>query len=307
MGKPTAPFPILTDNDMTQRTIFPWCTIFALTALLVARPCAGAEFRLGSGMIGTLASHEIRQGESLIELAPQYDLGYNEIVAANQELDPIIPEPGARITIPSRWIIPDVPLRRGIVINLSEMRLFYFPSRHPDRVVTYPIGIGDEGWETPTGTYRIVEKITRPTWHVPASIRRQKPELPKEVPPGPDNPLGSHALRLSLRSVLIHGTDRPFGIGRQVSHGCIHLYPNDIPKLFAAVPVGTKVSIIRQPVKLALLNGHVFAEAHGGPDDDLMATAFGLVFSKGLADRVDLQKLTVVAREKTGIPTDVSR
>lgn len=291
---------------MTQRRLFLWCTILALATLLPAHPGAAAAYRLGNGVIGTLGSHAIKPGESLIELAPRYDLGYNEITAANPELDPIIPEPGARIIIPGRWIIPDVPRRRGIVINLSEMRLYYFPPRDPDRVVTYPIGIGDEGWETPTGTYRIVEKITRPTWYVPASIRRQKPELPKVVPPGPDNPLGSHALRLSLRSVLIHGTDRPFGIGRQVSHGCIHLYPDDIPKLFAAVPVGTRVTIVRQPVKLAVVAGRVIIEVHGGPDDDLLETAFGLVYGKGLADRVDLQKLATVAGEKTGIPTDVS-
>ena len=283
------------------------CTL-ALSVGLGASPWAGgAEYRLKDGCFGAVRIHVIANDESLIELAQAYDLGYNEIVAANPGDDPVVPESGTSILVPTRWLIPDIPRRQGIVINIPEMRLFYFPPGRPKRVVTYPVGIGDEGWDTPTGTYKIIEKQENPAWYVPVSIRKEKPELPAIVPPGPENPLGSHALRLSLSSVLIHGTTRPYGIGRKVSHGCIHLYPEDIPRLYRQVRIGTQVTIVHQPVKVALCAGRVLVEVHGEAQDGLVAEAVRLVILKGLGGRVDWEKLAKAVREMTGVPTDITR
>lgn len=273
--------------------------------LFLLRDASGAEYVGGSDLIGAIGRYQVKADDSLVELARQFDLGYNAIVAANPGVDPILPKRGTVIAIPASWIIPDVP-RHGIVINISEMRLYFFPPRPANRVVTYPIGIGDEGWETPTGTYRIIKKIINPAWHVPVSIQKQKPELPPIVPPGPENPLGTHAMRLSIGTVLIHGTDRPFGIGRRVSHGCIHLYPEDIPQLFRQTGIGTKVTIIRQPVKAAIENNRVLLEVHGDLGEDMYYAAYELLVQKGYLDRVDPEKLVVVVTEKNGMPQDIS-
>jgi L,D-transpeptidase ErfK/SrfK len=281
--------------------------LLSISALAPPAHAGAAEYDAPrDGIIGAIGTYRVTQNDSLIELARKFDLGYNEIVAANPGVDPILPETGTNVTIPAKWILPDVPRRDGIVINLAEMRLYYFPTRHRGRVLTFPIGIGDEGWETPTGTFRIIEKIVNPSWYVPKSIRRQKPGLPPVVPPGPDNPLGTHALRLSIGTVLIHGTDRPFGIGRKVSHGCIHLYPEDIRALYRHIKVGTKVTIVRQPVKATVVGGRVMVEIHGNPEADLNRTAYELVVRKGLIERVNLEKLAVAAAKKSGMPHDVT-
>ena len=279
---------------------------FAASLLFPPRCAGAAEYHLHGDIIGTAATHVTKPGDSLIELARTYDLGYNAIVAANPVVDPILPYPGTTVVIPSLWIIPDVPRRQGIVINISEMRLYYFPPGHPSLAVTFPIGIGDEGWETPTGTYRIIQKIIHPAWHVPRSIQRQRPELPAVMPPGPDNPLGTHALRLSIGTVLIHGTNRPFGIGRKVSHGCIHLYPEDIPLLFRQARIGTRVAIVRQPIKAALVGGRVMIELHGGPEGDGYRAAYDFLVRKGLITRVDPEKLALAVAKQSGMPVDVS-
>jgi L,D-transpeptidase ErfK/SrfK len=154
-----------------------------------------------------------------------------------------------------------------------------------------------------------VGKKVKPSWHVPASIRKEKPELPAVVPPGPDNPLGSHALRLSAKSVLIHGTNRPFAVGRRASHGCIRMYPEDIPKLFTVVPNGSKVTIIRQPVKAGVSDNRVFIEIH--KDEYLEVNYFNeavqLLRKKNLYDMVDREKMLSALREKKGIPVDVTK
>jgi L,D-transpeptidase ErfK/SrfK len=270
------------------------------------RQAVAAELPFHQGVGGVLASHTITAGDSLVELARRYDVGYNEITAANPGVDPFIPEVGTRVTIPGQWLLPDNAEPGEIVINLAEMRLYLLPLRPGYPVTTFPVGIGDDGVETPTGTFRVVEKIVRPVWHVPPSIRRQRPRMPKSVPPGPDNPLGSHALRLSNGSILIHGTNRPFGVGRQVSHGCIRLYPEDIAALFEKVPAGTRVTIVSQPIKSAEVDGRVLVEIHAEVDEELVGTAIDLFIMNGLDDRVDRRMLMGAAREKLGIPVDVT-
>jgi L,D-transpeptidase ErfK/SrfK len=259
-------------------------------------------------IIGSLKTHETKGGESLIELARRFGIGYNEIVDVNPGIDPFVPGDGKTVHIPSAWILPDIPEYDGIVINLSEMRMYYFSKKSDSIVRTFPIGIGDEGTETPVGNFKIVEKIANPSWHVPESIKKERPELPSVVPPGPENPLGTHALRLSERSVLIHGTNRPYAVGRRASHGCIRMYPEDIPKLFQAVPNGTKVTILHQPVKVGTADGKVYLEVH--KDRTLHVNYFDEAVTalrkKNLYDKIDRDKMLVTLREKRGIPVDIS-
>ena len=260
-------------------------------------------------VIGSVKTHKIKGDESLIEVARRFGIGYNAIVEANPGVDPFIPGSGISITIPTSWILPDMASYDGIIINLSEMRLYYFSKHSAPIVRTYPIGIGSEGNETPVGVFKITEKVVKPSWHVPESIRKEKPELPRVVPPGPDNPLGSHALRLSAKSVLIHGTNRPFAVGRRASHGCIRMYPEDIPKLFLAVSNQSKVTIIRQPVKVGVSNSRVFIEIH---KDETQQTnyfneAVQLLRKKNLYDSIDKEKMLSALREKKGIPVDITK
>lgn len=263
----------------------------------------------GSSVLGITREYTVKDNESLIEIARRFKLGYNEIVDANPELDPFIPKKGSTVIIPTSWVLPDSD-HNGIVINISEMRLYYFYKKGgKDFVRTYPIGIGDDGNETPTGRFSIIEKITNPPWHVPESIRKERPELPKVVPPGPDNPLGSHALRLSLGSYLIHGTNRPWAVGRKVTHGCIRLYPEDIPELYSIVPVGTSVTIVRQPVKIGFDNGKIYIEIHrDGPKGDewYLKEALRLLKAKRLIGLVNSEKLYQAIIDKKGIPVVIS-
>jgi L,D-transpeptidase ErfK/SrfK len=239
--------------------------LFALAAALVlvaATPLAAAEFTLAPGqhVVGELSSYVIKKGEVLADIARRFDVGYTELVAANPGVDPWIPPAGTKITIPSLYLLPAVP-REGIVVNLADYRLFYFP-RGGNRVLTYPLGLGVIGWATPLGTTRIAAKEPHPVWYPPDSMRKVEPDLPKIVPAGPHNPLGDYALHLGWPRVLIHGTDKPDGIGRNVSHGCIHLYPEDIAQLFSLVSVGTPVRTIDEPAAAAWIGSQLFLAVH---------------------------------------------
>ena len=185
-----------------------------------------------NSVIGKVRYYKVRDSESLIEIARMFNLGYNGITEANPGADPFVPPNGMVVQVPTEWVLPDVREREGIVINIAELRLYFFPRRNSGKVYTFPIGIGDEGTETPTGSFKIIQKKVNPAWKVPKSIKKEDPKLPDVVPPGPDNPLGTHAMRLSASSILIHGTNRPWGIGRRVSHDseywlhCIHSVGN---------------------------------------------------------------------------------
>ena len=260
-----------------------------------------------AGLIGELQTYKVGANESLIEVARKYDLGFNAIAAANPGVDPWIPSAGSLIDLPTAWILPDLPILSGIVINLPELRLYYFSKKSAGTVVTFPLGIGDQGRDTPVGSYQVTEKIVRPAWHVPVSIRSEITSLPKVVPPGPDNPLGSHALRLSRAEILIHGTNRPWGIGRRSSHGCLRLYPEDIVKLFYMVPRGTRVTVINQPIKACALGRKIFVEAHRPePGDSSVGRALHLLADKKLLARTDFAKLIRAMEEMKGIPVDIT-
>jgi len=262
-------------------------------------------------VIGSIQFHRVRSRESLIEIARDYDIGFNEIAAANPRLDAFVPPKGANVVIPTAFILPRVIAPGSIVVNLSEMRLYYrFNADGETQVLfTAPIGTAIEGRSTPLGIFSVTQKQLNPHWYPPRSVRKERPELPPSVPPGPDNPLGTHAMRLSSPRIMIHGTNRPFGVGRRVSHGCIRLYPEDIVRLYGLVPVGTKVMVVREPVKVGLSDKRVYVQVHADPDVkfDYASLARQLLWERGLADKVDPSKLETVLRKRNGIPAEVTR
>lgn len=266
-----------------------------------------APLPYANDIIGVVQKYKVEKNESLLEIARKFDIGMNGIIDANPGVDPIIPETGREVEIPTAWILPDVPSGTGIVINIPEYRLFFFTPGNAGDVLTFPISVGDQDRDTPTGTYKIIEKIVNPAWHVPESIRKERPELPRIVPPGPDNPLGSHAMRLSLRNILIHGTDRPWGIGTRSSHGCLRLYSEDIVRLFEVVPLGTRVTIVNQPLKVAHKQDKVFVEAHRYKDEVDIYSALRILAVKNLLERVDTDKLIDALNKMKGIPVDITR
>jgi len=219
--------------------------------------------KTGERLIGTMSTYTTRYEDVLHDVARRFDLGFVELVAANPGVDPWLPGEGTVITLPTAHLVPDAA-SRGIIINLAELRLYFFSEI--GTVQTVPIGIGREGRETPLGETKIVRKQENPTWFPPPSVRAERPELPAVVKPGPDNPLGSHALYLALPLYLIHGTHRPYGVGRRVSAGCIRLYPEDITRLYSQAKIGTPVTIIDQPLKLGWGRGKLWIEVH--PDQD---------------------------------------
>jgi len=268
-------------------------------------------------VVGGLYTLRLREGDTLPDAAREYGLGYNDIVLANPGVDPWVPPAGSRILLPLAHILPDVK-REGIVLNLANMRLFYFPPQEAgSRVYTYPVGIGLEGWETPTGFARITNKKVNPSWFPPASIRKEQARegnpLPRVVPPGPDNPLGDYAMRLSIPGYLIHGTNKPYGVGMRVSHGCVRLYPEDIESLFGQISIGNSVRIVDQPYLSGWLSGELYLEAHaplkGGEKraerlkKSLLAQLDEQARRQDAA--IDWARVEEVLRRQDGIPTPI--
>lgn len=230
-----------------------------LLAALAAQPAFSAEFSLARGAAGAMGSYVTHASETLLDVARRFDLGYVQLMAANRGVDPWLPG-DPPIVLPSFYLLPDAP-RQGIVVNLAEERLFYYvPGSRA--VITMPIGIAVDRDATPLGATRVVAKERRPTWYPPASIRAEEPGLPAAIPPGPDDPLGDYALRLAWPDYLIHGTNKPDGVGRLVSHGCIRLYPEDVALLYRRVPVGTPVTIVDEPVVIRWIGDALFAAVY---------------------------------------------
>lgn len=271
--------------------------------------------------IGQMEEYEtVKEDDTLIEIAYREDIGYVELRAANPELDPWLPGEGKTVLLPKQHLLPDGP-RSGIVINLGEMRLYHYkkPGQAP---ISYPLGIGREGLDTPMGGTTIVSKRVAPTWIPTPRMRKEHPELPAVVGPGPDNPLGPMALYLGWPEYRIHGTNRPWGIGRRVSSGCLRMYNQDIKKLYNEVPVGTKVTVIDQPVKTAWIDGVFYIEAHpnaaqadeiehsgGRPDYDISEAEIAAVMkeAEGHADKIDWSKVRKALRYRPGYPMAVTR
>jgi len=210
--------------------------------------------------------------DTLLDIARNFDLGYSEIVDANPGVDVWLPGEQQPVLVPNRFILPDLgpdETRQGLVLNLAEMRLFFYPKVEKGQraqVITHPLGIGREGWTTPLGKTRIIQKKKDPTWTVPASILAEHEAkgdpLPRVVPAGPDNPLGAYAMRLAMPGYLIHGTNRPYGVGLRVSHGCLRMFPEDIEHLFGQVALNSPVEIIYEPNKATVENGVLYIESH---------------------------------------------
>src|SRR5437016_4910932 len=211
-------------------------------------------------VVGEVREYVVQPGEGLNDIARKFSLGYTALAAANPGVDQFMPGVGRRLIIPSLYVLPDAP-RQGVVINLAQYRLFYFPPGG-SRVETFPVGLGEIGKTTPLGATRVVRNEANPTWHPPLSIRAERPQLPAAIRPGPDNPLGQYALYLGWPRYLIHGTNKPDGVGRNVSHGCIRLYPEDIAKLFAAVAVGTPVRTVERPATLGWTDDGLYLQIY---------------------------------------------
>ncbi len=227
---------------------------------LAADPAADAVIEERDDIIGEVRTMTTAYEDTMLDIARDNGLGYTELMAINLGVDPWIPGEGTRIVLPTAHILPDAP-RRGIIVNIAELRLYYYP---PDGgpVVSMPIGVGRDGFTTPHGTTKVTRKSVRPTWYPTEKTRADRPELPAVVPPGPDNPLGEYAIYLGWPTYLIHGTNQPWGVGRRVSRGCIRLYPEDVERLFPMVPVNTPVTVVSQPVKLGWRDGNLFIEVN---------------------------------------------
>jgi len=261
-------------------------------------------FKLNT-LIGKPQHHRIEKGETLLDIARRYDLGINELQDLYPKLDPWIPSEGTDLVIPSQWILP-MAAWDGILINVAELRLFYF-MKTMDVVRTFPVGIGRLDEPTPLGISTIGEKRTKPTWFIPPALQ-QKYGV-KTVAPGPDNPLGNYWLGLRHSNYGIHGTNIPWSVGRMVTGGCIRLYPEDMEQLFKWIRVGTPVKIIYEPVKFGFLSGRLYVEVHRdvyNKIEDLVNYGLARLHAEGLVGKTNLIRLLQALLRQDGIPMDIT-
>ena len=287
----------------------------SIPAYAIPTPARGAP--PADTVIGALRPYRIRKGDTLIDLARYYDLGMNEIAEANPGIDPWVPPVGATILLPTAWVLPCCTYE-GIVVNIPEMRLFYYRHSpgdpHTTIVYTYPVGLGRDDWRTPSGKFKVRGKTVNPQWNIPESIRKEhiaERGDPRTFIPGgdPENPLGKYRIELTLPMYGIHGTDIPWGVGMQVSHGCVRLYPEDIERLFPLVPVGTAGEFVYQPVKVGVRGGQVYVETHRdiyGYAPALFREASAALERMGLMARVDQALLLAALDDPGGMPTRIS-
>lgn len=268
--------------------------------------------------VGKMEVYRAKYEDTLVHLARKHNLGFVEMRAANPKLDPWIPGDGARVILPTQSLLPDAP-RSGIVINLPEMKLYLYKAAGIAPLV-YPISPGREGLNTPVGTTTITDKRANPTWTPTARMLKEDPTLKPFYPPGPDNPLGTHALYLGFPEMRIHGTNKPYAIGRRASSGCIRMYPEGIKDIYARVPVGTKVVVVDQPVKVGWIEDKMYVEVSPTQEQSLHVENMGdfksyeitaadmkRITSKAgsLADRIDWEAVRKAVREHRGYPVPV--
>ena len=297
-----------------------------LAGLAFLSPVAGAaSFPLpppGEAVIGEVVALPGERRDTLSDIARRYNVGWDAIRQANPGVDAWMVDRDVAIILPTQYILPAAP-REGIVLNLAEMRVYYYPpakAGQPREVVTYPASIGRMDWRTPLGATRIVRKTENPVWNPPASIKREHAEkgdfLPDSVPAGDDNPLGRHALYLGHAGYLIHGTNRPYGIGMRVTHGCVRLYPEDVEELFGRVPVGTKVLMLDAPFKAGWKGNVLYVEAHPAFNEEAEPEAHKDIspIRQVVLDAVrgqphspvDWTEIELIARQATGVPVATS-
>jgi L,D-transpeptidase ErfK/SrfK len=264
-------------------------------------------------VIGQVRTYRIRKGDTLLDVARYFDLGWNEIIDANPYIDPWVPTAGATILLPTEWVLPCCTYE-GVVVNIPEMRLFFYSRSKQDPgttvVHTFPVGLGRDDWRTPTGKFKIRGKTYNPQWNIPESIRKEhiaeRGDSRTFIAGGdPENPLGRHRIELTLPMYAIHGTNIPWGVGMQVSHGCVRLYPEDIERLFPLVPVGVPGEFTYQPVKAGVRNGAVYLEAHTdiyGHAPAPYREAVAALGRAGLGDRADEASLLRALQDTAGMP-----
>lgn len=289
----------------------------------VVDPIAPNTFVLKSDEQSVVGEPQVvfaHKDDTFSDLAREYGLGYDELLAANPGIDPWLPGENTAIVLPTQYVLPDAP-KTGLVLNIATKRLFYYPTPEEgalQQVVTYPIGIGRVGWETPLGITSVVSKARNPHWWVPLSVRREHAKmgnpLPSVVPPGPDNPLGTRVLKLEMPGYLIHGTNQPYGVGMRVSHGCVRLYPENIEFLYKLVDVGETVAIVNEPYQVGRRDGVIYFEAHTPLEDDTLPAEERL--QAALSDQTDasgrplndhlLRHIRSIAAEAAGVPVSIA-
>lgn len=274
----------------------------------------------GVDLIGFTTSIKALNQDTLLDIARQYHLGQEEILHANPNVDRWLPGKSTKVVLPGQFILPRAE-RKGVVLNLPEMRLYYFYEDDLEKkpmVKTYPVSVGRMDWKTPLGKARIARKDKDPTWVPPESLKLEAiaagNPLPDVVPPGPANPLGRYALRLSIPGYLIHSTNKPYGVGMRVTHGCVRMYPENIEELFPIIPVHTMVQIVNQPIKLGWQNNTLFLEVHPMMDEDqeknqdLLDMVYTMISdeTENKEVKLDIKTINRALREQTGIPVPIS-
>ncbi len=302
------------------RLTTPWAILGRLVGpvMALALLSAASPQRSPNDLIGIPTLYVTKEEDTLLDIARSYDIGYVEIRAANPGIDPWLPGAGRTVNVPTQQILPNAP-RHGIVINLAELRLYYFAGDISEPR-SFPIGIGGEGKETPIGHTEIARKATHPTWVPTKSEHDEDPGLPAEIGPGPDNPMGDYALYLEWKGYAIHGTNKPYSIGRRDSHGCIRMYPEDIETLFKLVKPGTPVTVVDQQVKTGWSAGELYLEIHASQADADFLEATGAPATKDAinadamiaaaagasAGRLDRAVIHLAERRRDGIPVQVT-
>jgi len=296
---------------------WPALSVMGIMFCLFLAEIPGSTQAFEDDVIGALSTTPITEGETLSDIARIYNLGYTEIRIANSDVDPWLPEEGSEVMIPNMHVLPDTS-KEGIVINVPEMRMYVYDNKSAGgKVATFPISVGRQDWTTPHGEMQVSGKLESPAWYPPASILREHAEmgepLPRVVGPGPDNPLGKYALLLSTKGYLIHGTNKPYGIGMRVTHGCIRMYPKHIKTLFSEVKAGVKVSVIDQAIKVGLLNGVIFMEVHPSFDENALglaqryAAAMNIVHGRFGDELLKMShsRIQQMISEQTGVPSSI--
>lgn len=259
------------------------------------------------------------QKDTLLDIAREYDIGQNEILLANPSVDRWLPGDNTKVRIPNSRLLPDTPLQ-GLVLNLPEYRLYYYPKQKKGAaksILTHPISIGRVDWDTPLGKTSIIAKNKNPVWRPPQSIKDEHAAegdiLPDVFPAGPDNPLGLFALRLGVAGYLIHSTNKPYGVGMRVSHGCIRMYPEDIERLFPQIKVGTAVYIVNQAIKVGWSDNILYIEVHPELEDKQVSYEERLDIALDLIEQANEGEVVVIKgkelkqamQQKNGIPVAI--
>ena len=284
-----------------------WACLFLVSARSLAEP---------SNLVGHISVANVTEGDTLSDIARMYNVGYTEIRIANPSIDPWLPREGQEVMIPDMHVLPN-QVRNDIVINVPEMRMYYYGKHATSEVRSFPISVGRQEWITPHGEMLVTGKLEAPSWYPPDSILKEHEEmgepLPRVVPAGPDNPLGRYALLLSKKGYLIHGTNKPYGIGMRVTHGCVRMYPKHIEWLFTKIKTGATVIVVNQPLKVGRVNNAIFLEAHPSLKEDYKSLSQRYsnairILERNFGDaplKLSYRRIQQVVMKQTGVPVEV--